>query len=119
MAPASMPWTAVQGPCQRFARNYATRNLAPPHTPILGSAFHLGGCVAAGGSARRRELPAHRWHARGQGFKSPQLHQAQRIFHFRPEHYLPEICQKTRSVVVRTLAVLSGFGGLEGLLSEQ
>ena len=23
--------TTMQGPCQRFARNYATRNLAPPH----------------------------------------------------------------------------------------
>jgi hypothetical protein len=62
------------GPCQRFARNYATRNLAPPHTPIPSSAFHLGSSVAAQGSARRREPPAHRWHARGQGFKSPQLH---------------------------------------------
>jgi hypothetical protein len=53
------------------------------------------------------------------GVQAPQLHQAQRIFHSRSEHYSPEICQKTRSVVVRTLAVLSGFGGLEGLLSEQ
>ena len=26
-------WTAVHGPCQRFARNCATRNLAPPHAP--------------------------------------------------------------------------------------
>jgi hypothetical protein len=34
MAPASMPWTAVQGPCQRFARNCATRSLASPHTQL-------------------------------------------------------------------------------------
>jgi hypothetical protein len=34
-----------------------------------------------------------RWHARGQGFKSPQLHQAQRHFHSRAERHLPEICQ--------------------------
>jgi hypothetical protein len=85
--------TAVQGPCQRFARNCATRNLAPPHLPMLGSAFHLGGCVATGGSARRCELPAHRWHARGQGFKSPQLHQAQRIGRIPAQGRLPEICQ--------------------------
>jgi hypothetical protein len=32
-------------PCQKFARNYATRNLAPPHSATLGSAFHLLGCV--------------------------------------------------------------------------
>ena len=31
---------AVRGPCQRFARNYATRSLAPPHAPILGRVFH-------------------------------------------------------------------------------
>src|SRR5215207_6769068 len=48
------------------------------------------------------------WHARGQGFKSPQLHQAQRNFQTRSERHLPEICQKTRSVAARTLAVLSG-----------
>jgi hypothetical protein len=71
------------------------------------------------GYVLRHEPPARQWHARGQGFKSPQLHQAQRIFHLRSERHLPEICQKTRSVVARTLAVLSGFGGLEGLLSEQ
>jgi len=28
----------------------------------------------------RRERAARQWHARGQGFKSPQLHQAQRFF---------------------------------------
>jgi hypothetical protein len=33
------------GPCQKFARNYATRNLVPPHSATLGSAFHLRGCV--------------------------------------------------------------------------
>jgi hypothetical protein len=48
------------------------------------------------------------WHARGQGFKSPQLHQAQRHVHARSERHLPEICQKTPPVTARTLAVLSG-----------
>ena len=33
------------GPCQRFARNCATRSLTSPHDPTLGSAFHLLGCV--------------------------------------------------------------------------
>jgi len=62
------------GSCQRFARNRATRSLTPPHDPTLGSAAHLRGCVETRGAARRCEPPAHRWHARGQGFKSPQLH---------------------------------------------
>ena len=34
-----------------------------------------------------------RWHARGQGFKSPQLHQAQRIGRTPAQGHLPEICQ--------------------------
>jgi hypothetical protein len=34
-----------------------------------------------------------RWHARGQGFKSPQLHQAQRIGSTPAQGRLPEICQ--------------------------
>jgi hypothetical protein len=33
------------GPCQRFARNYATRDLTSPHNPTLGSASHLRGYV--------------------------------------------------------------------------
>ena len=37
---------------------------------------------------------------KGQGFKSPQLHQAQRIFHLRSERHLPEIRQKTRPVAL-------------------
>ena len=59
------------------------------------------------------------WHARGQGFKSPQLHQAQRHFHSRSEHHLPEILPETRAVAVRTLAVLSGSGGPRGPLGRQ
>jgi hypothetical protein len=36
---------ATQGePCQRFARNCATHNLASPLSPILRIALHLGGC---------------------------------------------------------------------------
>jgi hypothetical protein len=57
------------------------------------------------------EPPEHQWHARGQGFKSPQLHQAQRHFHSRSERHLPEICQKTRAVAARTLSVLSSSAG--------
>jgi hypothetical protein len=37
--------TSMQGSCQRFARNYATRNLTSPHDPSVGSVFHLRGCA--------------------------------------------------------------------------
>jgi hypothetical protein len=33
------------GPCQRFARNYATRSLTPPYCQPLDSGSHLLGCV--------------------------------------------------------------------------
>jgi hypothetical protein len=42
---ASFAQALHRGPCQKFARDCATRNLAPPHGPTLGSAFHLLGCV--------------------------------------------------------------------------
>ena len=62
------------GPCQRFARNCAPRNLTSPHNPTLDSTSHLRGCVGTKGVERCCEPPAHRWHARGQGFMPPQLH---------------------------------------------
>jgi hypothetical protein len=34
------------------------------------------------------------WHARGQGFKSPQLHQAQRHFRTPAQGYLSADCQQ-------------------------
>jgi hypothetical protein len=74
-----MAWTGMQEPCQRFARNRATHNLAPPHVPTLGTAFHMGGYVVTTGIAWGREPPAHRWHARGQGFNTPVRGQGGRL----------------------------------------
>jgi hypothetical protein len=84
----------LAGSCQRFARNCATRNLTPLHDPALGTASHLRCCKGTKGPARRCELPAHRWHARGQGFKSPQLHQAQRIDSIPAQGRLSAECQQ-------------------------
>jgi hypothetical protein len=44
-ASAGSAQTTTQGPCQRFARNCATRNLTPPYDPTLNSASHQRGCV--------------------------------------------------------------------------
>jgi hypothetical protein len=62
------------GPCQEFARNSAARGPTTPHDTLLHSASHLRGRAGTRGTARRREPPARRWHARGQGSNSPQLH---------------------------------------------
>jgi hypothetical protein len=42
-----------RGPCQGFARNHATRNLAPLYNSILDSAAQLCSCVGTGGAGRR------------------------------------------------------------------
>jgi len=54
--------------------------------------FSVMPCDARLRRGRRAGVP--RWHARGQGFKSPQLHQAQRHFHSRSERRLPAIRQQ-------------------------
>jgi hypothetical protein len=37
--------TTTEGPCQRLARNCATRSLAPPRVPVLSCISDLDGCV--------------------------------------------------------------------------
>jgi hypothetical protein len=67
----------------------------------------MRGCVL------RCEQLARQWHARGQGFKSPQLHQAQRIF----DSALSVVCRRSPEkliVAARTLSALSGSGGARG-----
>jgi hypothetical protein len=54
-----------------------------------------------------------RWHARGQGFKSPQLHQAQRHSSTPAQGHLPEICQSLTSCVRLNTLRADRFGGLE------
>jgi hypothetical protein len=54
-----------------------TNETSPHYAEALAS--HQCGCVGTLGPARGRELPEHQWHARGQGFESSQLDQAQRI----------------------------------------
>jgi hypothetical protein len=55
-------------------------------------------------SGRRGGVSA--WHARGQGFKSPQLHQPQRVLRSRSWRRLPEICQRiTKRARESTLSV--------------
>jgi hypothetical protein len=53
-----------------------------------------------------------RWHARGQGFKSPQLHQAQRLSRPPAQGRLPEICQSLTASDRRTLSVADRFSRL-------
>jgi hypothetical protein len=64
-----------------------------PHVAPLASSPAMVQWPATQGFVGGAVVGIPRWHARGQGFKSPQLHQAQRIFHSRSERHLPEICQ--------------------------
>jgi hypothetical protein len=68
-----------------------------PHEATPDTTRHNNGFSGMPCDARlrgARPVGVSRWHARGQGFKSPQLHQAQRIFSLRSERHLPEIARK-------------------------
>jgi hypothetical protein len=53
--PSRPSWCSSRG-CGRWWRtNCATRNRIPPHVTTLDSAFHLRGCLATWGAARRYE----------------------------------------------------------------
>jgi dienelactone hydrolase len=58
------------------------------------------------------------WHARGQGFKSPQLHQAQRL----PAPHSGAVCQRfareSRAALAPTLYAVAGLRLFSGLLTE-
>jgi hypothetical protein len=69
----SCPRRSRRGPCQRFARNCATPSLTSPHDPTLTAPLTSVVVWVREGPARGRELPAHQWHASGQGFTYPQL----------------------------------------------
>jgi len=109
----------MQGSCQKFARNCATRNLTPPHERTLGSALHLLSCVDRRGGALRREPPAHQWHARGQGFKSPQLHQAQRIGRAPAQGRLSADCQQITPCGGNNALSAARFRRLQAILTRR
>jgi hypothetical protein len=79
---------------QQFVSNDPTRSLTSHHGASSLNLSEQDRCSAARGGGEPRESVRMAWHARGQGFKSPQLHQAQRHFHSRSERHLPEIARK-------------------------
>src|SRR4029450_12213295 len=111
MAPAFVPMTITQGALARdlpeTALHVTSRRLTTrPST--LPSPARLCGHV---GPARGREPPAHQWHARGQGFKSPQLHQAQRIGRTPAQGCLSADCQQITSCGHQNILSSDWFGG--------
>jgi hypothetical protein len=78
MAPASMAMDCRAGPCQRFARNCATRNLTSPQDPTSAAPFTC--LVAWVGEVVRCDV--NHPHINGmqgvRGSNSPQLHPGQR-----------------------------------------
>ena len=69
------------------SRDAATNRMRPREPPRV-SPPALVQCPATQGFVVGAVVGIPRWHARGQGFKSPQLHQAQRISHTRSERCL-------------------------------
>jgi hypothetical protein len=68
---------------------------------------------ATRGCVLRCERRARQWHARGQGFKSPQLHQAQRIGSTPAEGRLPENCQTLTHRVHKNALSADWLGALK------
>jgi hypothetical protein len=64
MALASTRYGSACRVLPEVCQNFATRNLALPHAPIPGSAFHLRACVVGVGTSRWCEPPGalSRWY---------------------------------------------------------
>jgi hypothetical protein len=99
------------GACQRFARDDAStyltcQGVASPSGPV--DLRELGGTA---GDVWRSEATARPWHARGQGFKSPQLHQAQRISRPPTQGRLSADCQQITLSICRNTPSADRLGG--------
>jgi hypothetical protein len=81
-----------------------------PHEPPRAALFPLVQSPATRGFVVGVVVGIPRWHARGQGFKSPQLHQAQRIGSTPAQGHLPEICQSLTVGVQQTTLSADRFG---------
>jgi hypothetical protein len=103
----------ARAPVERAAEGQQLTRTSP-HEPSRTNRAALLQCPATRGFVVGVVLWVSRWHARGQGFKSPQLHQAQRLHRLRARRRLPEICQKTRPAAARTPSALSGSGRPRG-----
>jgi hypothetical protein len=105
-----------KGPATRL-RAAAAQQLCStsPREPPLATRTALVQCPATRGLVVGAVAGIPRWHARGQGFKSPQLHQAFRISRTRSERRLPEICQNLTHRVQQSALSADRFGRLRGL----
>jgi hypothetical protein len=91
--PIEVPSSSLSS-CQQIVSIDPTRGLASHHGALSRSLPEQDRRDADRGYGGPREVVWMAWHARGQGFKSPQLHQAQRIFSLHSERRLPAICQQ-------------------------
>jgi hypothetical protein len=92
----------------RVIRAAGTQQLCPtnPRVPPRVSPSALVQCPAARGFVVGAVAGIPRWHARGQGFKSPQLHQAQRNGSTPAQGRLSADCQQiTSRDLINTLSV--------------
>jgi hypothetical protein len=93
----SWPW-GRPSPQVRMSASRAAAAQQPcptrPHEPSLASPSARLHYPATQGFVVGAVVGIPGWHARGQGFKSPQLHQAQRISRPPSQRRLPAICQQ-------------------------
>jgi hypothetical protein len=92
-APAGPPPMAAMA-CQRFARDDASVCHAHLRVAAWAEPVDLRERGGTDSETQGFEVAARAWHARGQGFKSPQLHQAQHIRRTPAQGRLSADCQQ-------------------------
>jgi hypothetical protein len=115
-ATAARPGTAL---CQRVARGHASLRCTQHHDASDAIGAELRSCGAEHRGGGGREGVARPWHARGQGFKSPQLHQWCKAFlglavpAGRSDPWLRRTGAPTSSVIGRAIAAQLCDGGID------
>jgi len=83
--------------CQRFARDDASVCHACLRVAAWAEPVDLGERGGTDGEAQGFEVAARAWHARGQGFKSPQLHPMSAALSALDRPRIPALAQQIRS----------------------
>ena len=114
-------WYALMGALLKTAPRRDAQQLCStkPHEPPHASPLALVQCPATRGCVGDVVAGIPRWHARGQGFKSPQLHQAQRIGSTPTQGRLSADCQQITPCGGNNALSVARFRRLQAILTRR
>ena len=105
--------------CQRFARDDASVCHAQLRVAAWAEPVDLRERGGTDSETQGFEVAARAWHARGQGFKSPQLHQAQRISRTPAQGRLSADCQQITPCGGNNALSAARFRRLQAILTRR